>query len=142
MSAGVASRRPLSRRAILTLVWVGAFVILGLVGLRAHSAELSSVPVIAEASAITSATTPSTASTATLVEGGEHAAHGSVQSWHLDLIAICMLTMLATLMLVVLFTRRPWLQLRLGRIREWAVALPRAPARPQPLLLLHSISRT
>lgn len=73
MSAGVASRRPLSRRALLTVVWVGAFVILGLVGLRAHSAELSSVPVIAEASAITSATTPSAASTATLVEGGDQA---------------------------------------------------------------------
>ena len=142
MSARVASRRPLSRRAILTLVWVGAFVILGLVGLRAHSAELSSVPVIAEASAITSATTPSTASTATLVEGGEHAAHGSVQSWHLDLLAICMLSMLATLMLFVLFTRRTWLQRRIGRLRDWVVALPRAPARPQPLLLLHSISRT
>ena len=140
MSARVASRRPLSRRAILTLVWVGAFVILGLVGLRAHSAELASVPAIAESAA--SSTTASAAPGDTIVEGGEHAAHGSVQSWHLDLIAICMLTMLATLMLVVLFTRRPWLQLRLGRIREWAVALPRAPARPQPLLLLHSISRT
>ncbi|CAG7619801.1 hypothetical protein ACFPZL_00590 [Leucobacter soli] len=142
MGARLASRRPLSRRALLTFVWVGAFVILGLVGLRAHSVELSSVPVIAEASSATSTSTSATAATATLVEGSEHATHGSVQSWHLDLLAICMLTMLATLLLVVLFTRRPWLQVRLGRLREWAVALPRAPARPQPLLLLHSISRT
>lgn len=140
MGARSAARRPLSRRALLTLVWVGAFVVLGLVGLRAHSTELASVLVVAEAAA--SSTAASAAPGDTIVEGGEHAAHGSVQSWHLDLIAICMLTMLATLMLVVLFTRRPWLQLRLGRIREWAVALPRAPARPQPLLLLHSISRT
>lgn len=140
MGARSTARRPLSRRALLTLVWVGAFVILGLVGLRAHSAELASVPAIAESEA--SSTTASAAPGDTIVEGGEHAAHGSVQSWHLDLLAICMLSMLATLMLFVLFTRRPWLQQRLGRLRDWAVTLPRAPARQQPLLLLHSISRT
>lgn len=135
-----AARRPLSRHTLLTHVWVGAFVILGLVGLRAHGAELAFVPVVAEASASNS--TASAASGDTFIEGGEHAANGGVQSWHLDLLAICMLGMLATLMLVVLFTRRPWLQVRIGRIHEWAVALPRAPARPQSLLLLHSISRT
>ena len=135
-----AARRPLSRRALLTLIWVGAFVILGLVGLRAHSAELAIVPVVADASA--SSSTASATPGATFVEEGEHAAHGSVQSWHLDLLAICMLGMLATLMLVVHFTRRPWLHLRLGRLREWVVVLPRTPKRPQPLLLFHSISRT
>ncbi|GAA2186005.1 hypothetical protein GCM10009786_04830 [Leucobacter alluvii] len=140
MGARSAARRPLSRRALLTLVWVGAFVVLGLAGLRAHSTELASVPVVAEGAA--SSTTASAAPGDTIVEGGELAAHGSVQSWHLDLLTVCMLSMLATLMLFVLFTRRPWLQQRLGRIRDWAVALPRAPARPQPLLLLHSISRT
>lgn len=140
MGARVASPQPLSRRALLTLIWVVAFVILGLVGLRSHSAELGGVPVVTETS--TSTSIASAAHGATIVEVNEAASHGSVQNWHLDLLAICMLTMLATIMLVVLFTRRPWLQVRLGRIREWAVALPRAPARPQSLLLLHSISRT
>lgn len=133
-------QKPLSRRALLTFVWVGAFVILGLVGLRAHSAELVSIPVVAETTASTN--TLSVTSGDTLVEGGEHSTHDSWQGWHLDLLLICMLSMLATLILLVLFNRRPWLQWRLGRILDWVVALPRAPVRSQPLLLLHSISRT
>lgn len=140
MGAGVRSQQPLSRYALLTLVWVGAFIVLGLFGLRAHSAELGGLPVGAETS--TSTSVAPAAPDAMSVEGNEHASHGNVQNWHLDLLAICMLTMLATIMLVVLFARRHWPQVRLGRLHKWAVALPRAPARPHSLLLLHSISRT
>lgn len=137
--AGLATRRPLSRRALLTFLWVGAFVILGLVGLRAHSAEVANSPIVAESMASSSALVA--VPDDTIVEGGEHATHSGWLSQHLDLLSLCMLSMLVTLTLIVLFTRRPWLQWRFGRIFAWVVALPCAPARSQPLLLLHSISR-
>lgn len=146
-SAQTATRRPLSRRALLTLVWVGALVILGLIGLRTHAAELvgvSATPEVSQSAAISNAS----ADTVGLPGGDQHAANGSTQhsdnqqSSHLGLLTICMLGMLAGVLLVVLFTRRPWLQIRLNRLRESVIAMPRAPARSQPLLLLHSISRT
>lgn len=142
MDARSATRRPLSRRALLTFVWVGAFVILGLVGLRLHSAEAVGVPVVAQAPTVAEIS-ESAASVPVASDGEKHTAHGNLlQSWHLDLLAICMLAMLASMLLLVLFLRRPCQRPHLRRLRELAVEFPRAPDRTQPLLLLLSISRT
>lgn len=144
MSASSAVR-PCSRRAVLTLVWVGAFVILGLVGLRLHGAEAigTEAPAAVAAQAVTEDPKISTAQAPLPGDGNAHTADNDLQqSWHFDLVTICVLIMLATMILVALFIRRPWLLHRPSRLRERAMSLPRAPTRQRPLLLLLSISRT
>lgn len=138
MDARLSARRQLSRRSLLTFIWVGAFIVLGLVGFRAHGTEPISVPVVVGTAAHT---TVSAGPGVSLAGGDDHASHGNAQNPHIDILAVCMLSMLATLMLIVFFAKRHILLQPLGRIRLWAVPLPRAPARPKRLLLLHSISR-
>lgn len=145
MSAYPAVSRPYSRRAILALVWAAAFIILGLVGLRLHSAEATTAdtPVAVEAPVLAGNSTISTApQLGPQITHHEASPSSLTQSWHVDLVTICVLTMLATMLLVALFSRRPWLQQSLGRLRELAPSRPRGPTRQPPLLLLLSISRT
>lgn len=144
MNARAEWRRPFSRRTVLTLIWAAAFVILGLVGLRSHSVEPVTVdiPVTTEAQAVASSFEPSASQQVTVPGGDERVAPNIVErSWHLDVVTLCVLTMLVTLVLIALFVRYPWMLLRPNRMSDVPQALPREPARRRPLLLLLSVSR-
>lgn len=143
MSKGQVRRRPLSRRAALTLLLAVAFVILGLVGLRLHGATTVNfdVPLVAEAQMVTENTNPSIFPQASILNEVDHPIQSSLGGSHLDILAICVLTLLASIMLVVLLHRRIWKLLRAVRICMQVRELSGEPARHRPLLLLLSISR-
>lgn len=136
--------QPFARRTVLILICASAFVILGLVGLRFHSAELGvTFPVVTELQSSTNGTDASVAPHASAGGSKEVNAPGDLQStWHLDLLTICVLTLMAIMVLRALFGRHPWRLPRSGRTHDLLRSPQSPPLRPRPLLLLLSISRT
>lgn len=131
----------LSRHTLLTLVWVGAFFILGMLGLQIHSAETASVLVTPETQK-TAEISESVAPVPVTSDEEIHAVHGlSPQSWHLDLLVICALIIMAGILPFVTSLRHPWQRPHLRPLREPVVSVPRTTIWSRPLLLLLSISR-
>lgn len=130
---------PLSRRTLITCLWVGVFVVLGLVGFRVHTIEAVTIPAGGEGPTITHVSELGPI-IATAV--ADESANGSVNSgWHLDLLAILLLSLLAS-MVVVLFLRGPWARLLPRRFPGLGFMHERRVPSAVPLRLLLSVSRT